>query len=68
MASEWSPPTRRCAFLSQAQIEVDDEGRTLVIVDGAPLFAYPSVAEFLDAWQLRDADIERAPTRVPTTA
>lgn len=63
MAPRWSAASDGSAFLAKAVIEVGEDGVTVVVVNGAPRCAYPSLAQFLEAWELRVADIAPSPSR-----
>ena len=53
--------SHRRGYLSDAVIDVAADGRTVVLIDGAPLIIYESLGEFLVANDLHAGDLIAGP-------
>lgn len=42
-------------------VEVEEDGTVMVMVGDAPIATYGSLTQFLDAWDLRIADVAPSP-------
>lgn len=56
LAATATPPEEE--FLRHAVISVDVDGATVVAVDGDPLFAFASLAQCLQTYELEHDDLE----------